>query len=105
MSAFWDTLADANAVSLEALGETITLDGAEITGIVTGAVTVEDGSIPGGQAALVTGEILVPATITPRTGMKATVRGLPARVDTWECHGAGGWLLRLGPANRAAGGW
>jgi hypothetical protein len=103
---FWQTFAAANEDAAAAMGEAMVVAGVAITGVVTQPLGVEDGNVPGGKAAIVSGEIWVPASVTPADGMKVTVRGMAARVDSWESQGtACGFLLRLGPTNRAVGGW
>lgn len=103
---FWETFAAGNEDAAEAMGEAMTVGGIAVTGIVTQPLGVEDGNVAGGKAAIVSGEIWVPATVTPADGMKVTVRGMNARVENWESEGPGcGYLFRLGPVNRAAGGW
>ena len=99
---FWETFEDANSVSLDALGEAMTVGGAEISGTVSGMLSLEDGTAPGGRRWLPSGEIVVPASVSPADGMACTVRGIECRVESGESLG-GQWLLRLGPVNRWSG--
>ena len=103
---FWETFADACNLANETLGEPVIVDGVEVLGTVSGIMSVEDGVAPGGRRWLPSCEVIVPGTVTPSDGLAVTVRGVEARVESWEALGAAEgacWLLRLGPVNRWSG--
>jgi hypothetical protein len=103
MSAFWETLQTAAAAAIATMGESVTLDGAELSAIVD-PLNYEDAMAAGGRKVILNCRVMVPGTLVPRDGMVAVIRGAEGKVSSWETLAPDGtrWLS-VGSANRWSG--
>jgi hypothetical protein len=97
---FWETLADADAVAVDVLGEEVEIGGVAMLAVVQAAGEAAR-IVPGGVSAGVTMVLHVSKADGEAVADGALVeaRGLSGRVVSKTHHGSG-WEIQVGPENR-----
>lgn len=103
MSAFWETMATANDLAIDTMGEEVRMGDRTISGVVEPR-SWQETTAPGGRRMIVRGEVMVNGKgLEIRDGMPVHLRGVDGKVDGWEDIGGGHLMVKVGPFNRWGG--